>query len=35
MLRSMVGVNALLEIGEGSHSLAAGDTVTALLLDAV
>ncbi len=35
MLRSMVGVNALLEIAEGSGLLAAGATVTALLLEPV
>jgi molybdopterin molybdotransferase len=35
MLRSMVGVNALLEIAEGSGLLAAGSSVTALLLEAL
>ena len=35
MLRSMVGVNALLEIAEDAGLLDAGSTVTALLLDAV
>jgi molybdopterin biosynthesis enzyme len=35
MLRSMVGVNALLEIEPGSGQLPAGTTVTALLLEAV
>src|SRR5262249_43926528 len=35
MLRSMVGVNALLETAEESGLIAAGSTVTALLLEPI